>query len=167
MAVATHASLWRKSIITVLVAWLGASLLLDLIVMPGLYNAGMMGSSGFAMAGDMIFSVFNRVELLAGSIVLTGSLIWVAINNPHPLRQRPFMLAIAVTLLVIPLIYTYDLTPSMSALGVQLNLFETATVPEHMDQLHELYWGLEVLKLVAAGLLLSRFWKQSEVSLAQ
>lgn len=167
MAVATHASLWRKSIITVLVAWLGASLLLDLVVMPSLYGAGMMDSSGFALAGDMIFSIFNRVELLAGSVVLTGCLIWSAINSQRPLQQQSLTLATAALLLVIPLIYTYGLTPSMSALGLQLNLFETATVPEQMDQLHHAYWGLEFLKLSAAGLLLSRLWKNSDISLAQ
>jgi hypothetical protein len=166
MAVATHASLWRKSIIVVLVAWLGASLLLDLVVMPSLYGAGMMNSSGFAMAGDIIFSIFNRVELLAGSIVLTGCLTWSAINHSRPLRQQSFMLAIAALLLVIPLVYTYGLTPSMSALGIQLSVFDAATVPEQMDQLHQTYWGLEFLKLAAAGLLLSRFWKNSDISFA-
>ncbi len=167
MAVATHASLWRKSIIVVLVAWLGASLLLDFVIMPSLYGAGMMDSSGFAMAGDMIFSVFNRIELLAGSVVLTGCLIWSAINSPHPLKQQSVLLATAALLMAIPLVYTYGLTPNMSALGIQLNLFETATIPTQMDQLHHVYWGLELLKLTAAGLLLSHFWKKSGVALAR
>jgi hypothetical protein len=165
LAVATHASLWRKSIMVVLLAWLGASLVLDLIVMPSLYGAGMMDSAGFAMAGDMIFSAFNRVELLAGSLVLTGCMIWSTINGSRPLRQQPFMLVIAAVLLVIPLIYTYGLTPNMSALGLQLNLFEPAIVPEQMDQLHTLYWGLELLKLTAVALLLSRFWHAPQTSL--
>ncbi|MGF1600457.1 MAG: hypothetical protein ACFCU8_00320 [Thermosynechococcaceae cyanobacterium] len=167
MAVATHASLWRKIIMVVLVAWLAASLVLDLIVMPSLYSSGMMDSAGFVIAGDMIFSAFNRVELLAGSAVLTGCMIWSAISNAQPLQKQSFLLAIAAVLLVIPLIYTYSLTPNMSALGVQLNLFDPATVPDQMDQLHKLYWGLELCKLAAVGLLLSRLGKQPQPSLVR
>lgn len=167
MAVATYASFWRKGIIAVLVAWLGASLLLDLIVMPSLYSAGMMDSAGFAMAGDMIFSAFNRVELVAGALVLTGCLMWSAITVAHPMRQQSLVMLAAVLLLTIPLVYTYDLTPNMSALGVQLSLFDAAPVPDQMDRLHETYWGLEILKLMATGLLLNRLWKQPQASLVR
>jgi hypothetical protein len=49
----------------------------------------------------------------------------------------------------------------MSAIGMQLNLFETtAEVPSTMNLLHGGYWLLEVIKLVAGGTLLSWCWRQ-------
>ncbi len=59
-------------------------------------------------------------------------------------------------LLEIALIYTYLLTPQMSALGMNLTGdFLTgdlsAPLPQAMGYLHGLYWGLEVVKLLAAG----------------
>jgi len=143
--------------IVTLIAWVGASVLMDFIIMPGLYISGMMSDPGFATAGDMIFSVFNRVELVAGALVLSGALLWQAIA-PHRFSKQAIITA--SLLMVIPLLYTYGLTPQMSALGIQLSLFETVEVPETMDQLHYVYWSLEVLKLTVSGFLISRLWNR-------
>ena len=144
--------------VVTLIAWAGASILMDFIIMPGLYISGMMSDPGFATAGDMIFSVFNRVELVAGALVLSGTLLWQAIA---PQRLSKQAIAIASLLMVIPLVYTYSLTPQMSALGIQLSLFETVEVPETMNQLHYVYWSLEALKLVASSFLISRLWNRA------
>ncbi|WP_299490325.1 hypothetical protein [Acaryochloris sp. IP29b_bin.137] len=146
----------RTAIVVTLIAWISASALMDFVIMPGLYVSGMMSNSGFAAAGDMIFSMFNRVELAAGALVLTGTLLWWALTPGFPGRQSA--IALASVLFVIPFIYTYGLTPQMSGLGIQLSLFETAVVPESMDHLHYVYWSFEVLKLAAGGVLLSWLW---------
>jgi hypothetical protein len=160
---ASHPPTWQMMVVIPLVAWLSVSLFLDLVLMPGMYGAGMMREPGFAMAGDFIFSVFNRMELLAAATVLTGCLICQATRDRAGLWLQWSILGLAGLLLVIPLIYTYSLTPHMSELGVQLNIFEAAPeVPAGMNQLHGVYWGLESLKLCVGVFLLSRFWNQDQ-----
>ena len=131
--------------------WLSASLVLDWIIMPSLYFSGMMTQSGFATAGYTIFWNFNRVELLAAGLVLTGVL---ALCN----RQSEWhigAIALSALLLAVCLLDTYFLTPQMSAIGLQLNLFQTSTeVPENMNLLHGGYWMLEAAKLAAGGTIL-------------
>lgn len=157
-------SVAQTAIVVTLMAWIGASVLMDLIIMPGLYFSGMMSDPGFATAGDMIFSMFNRVELVAGALVLSGTLVWQAMAPQFSVSKAAILLA--TILLAIPFIYTYSLTPQMSGLGVQLSLFESAVVPDTMDQLHYLYWSFELLKLAASGVLLSWVWNQSQQNMA-
>ncbi|MBW4619712.1 MAG: hypothetical protein KME17_10190 [Cyanosarcina radialis HA8281-LM2] len=146
---------WQKAIVLILLFWLSSSLLLDLVIMPSLYATGMMAGDGFATAGYSIFWIFNRIELLCAGLVLTGLLIVHGTQNGIRLAEnRPTLLALF--LLGIALIYTYVFTPEMSALGMQLNLFEPASaMPAGMIQMHEGYWILEVCKLILGGTLLS------------
>jgi hypothetical protein len=50
----------------------------------------------------------------------------------------------------------------MSALGLELNWFEPATVPALMNQMHLEYWLLEAMKLGGIGLLLSQVYRTAE-----
>lgn len=147
-------SIWQTVVISILAFWLSSSLLLDLVIMPSLYAAGMMDQTGFATAGYSIFWVFNHIELFCASLALTGLLV---LRNNQALVGRKSNQAIVLSLLLIAIagIYTYVLAPEMSALGLQLNLFESvAEVPTAMDQLHQGYWVLELCKLVTSGALL-------------
>lgn len=145
---------WQIAVILTLGFWLSASIVLDLVIMPSLYLSGMMTQAGFATAGYAIFWNFNRIELLSAGIILTGVL---AMSKTHSWRGGTVILA--VLLLAVSLVNTYFLTPQMSAIGVQLNFFETATtIPAAMNMLHGGYWVLEAVKLLAAGTLLSRCW---------
>ena len=146
---------WQTIVTLILALWLGSSLILDLIVMPGLYVSGMMTQSGFAAAGAAIFGSFNRLELFCAATVLPGILVMSKGTDAADKRHRNAVILSALLLAVV-LLLTYGLTPQMSALGIQLNWFEpAATVPAGMNQLHEGYFGLEALKLAAAGWLLS------------
>ncbi|PLZ99498.1 hypothetical protein CEN50_07135 [Fischerella thermalis CCMEE 5268] len=137
--------------------WLSASLLLDWVIMPSLYVSGMITQASFATAGYVIFWNFNRIELLAAGLVLTCVL---ALNQTQS-NWRSGSLILSILLLAISLTTTYWLTPEMSAIAMQLNLFETtAEVPSNMNLLHGGYWLLEVIKLVAGGTLLSWCWRQ-------
>ena len=148
--------IWQTAIILTLGFWLSASLVLDWVIMPSLYLSGMMTQAGFATAGYTMFWNFNRIELLSAGLILTGVL---AMSKTHSWRVGTVVLA--VLLLAVSLIDTYFLTPQMSAIGVQLNLFETATtIPATMNLLHGGYWVLEAVKLLAAGTLLSRCWRE-------
>jgi hypothetical protein len=145
----------RSPILTALMLtlgfWLSASLVLDWIIMPSLYFSGMMTQSSFATAGYTIFWNFNRIELLAAGLVLTGVL---ALCN----RQSQWhigAIALSTLLLAVCLLDTYFLTPQMSAIGLQLNLFQASTeIPANMNLLHGGYWMLEAAKLAAGGTLL-------------
>jgi hypothetical protein len=122
--------------------------------MPSLYASGMMTQPGFASAGYLLFGSFNHVELLCGALVVTGVLIS---SKQHQPDRSNFVLAIA--LLSIALLSTYGLTPQMSALSLDLNLFESSTVvPSAMQPLHLSYWGLEIMKLLAGITLMRRFY---------
>jgi hypothetical protein len=148
--------IWQTAVILTLGFWLSASIILDWVIMPSLYFSGMMTQAGFATAGYAMFWNFNRIELLSAGLILTGVL---AMSKTHSWRVGTVVLA--VLLLAVSLIDTYFLTPQMSAIGVQLNLFETATtIPATMNLLHGGYWVLEAVKLLAAGTLLSRCWRE-------
>ncbi|MGH2413241.1 MAG: hypothetical protein ACRDEA_06040, partial [Microcystaceae cyanobacterium] len=65
-------------------------------------------------------------------------------------------------LLTITLVYTYILTPQMSALGMQLNQFESITsMPAAMISMHEGYWILEIIKFIAGVTLLRWCYRDS------
>ncbi|MBD2430071.1 MULTISPECIES: hypothetical protein [Fischerella] len=148
---------WQSIVMLTLGFWLSASLLLDWVIMPSLYVSGMITQASFATAGYVIFWNFNRIELLAAGLVLTGVL---ALNQTQS-KWWSGSLVLSILLLAISLTTTYWLTPEMSAIGMQLNLFETtAEVPGNMNLLHGGYWLLEVIKLVAGGTLLSWCWRQ-------
>jgi hypothetical protein len=128
--------------------------------MPGLYASGMMSQSGFATAGYLIFWIFNRIELLCAALVLTGVLVVKRTQNTLVSQSRN-AIGLAMILLTIALIFTYILTPQMSALGLNLEVFDpVASVPASMGLLHETYWILEVIKLIAGGTVLSFFYRE-------
>jgi hypothetical protein len=147
---------WQNVAMGSLGLWLGGSLVLDLVVMPTLWATGMMESSGFASASYSIFWIFNRVELLCAAAALSS--VWAIIEvSRATLDTKREMLASAVMLLLIALSYTFVLTPYMSGLGVDLDVFAmTKALPADMDRLHAIYWVLEASKLGIAGLLLSK-----------
>jgi hypothetical protein len=150
-------STWQSIVMLTLGFWLSASLLLDWVIMPSLYVSGMITQASFATAGYVIFWNFNRIELLAAGLVVTGVL---ALNKTQS-NWRSGSLLLSILLLAISLTTTYWLTPHMSAVGMQLDLFQTtAEVPANMNLLHGGYWLLEVVKLVAGGTLLSWCWRQ-------
>lgn len=152
---------WRMIVLSALAFWLSSSLILDLIIMPSLYAAGMMTQPGFASAGYSIFWIFNHVEVVCAALVLTGVLLLNNLSHAGNHWQVP----VAFGLLAIALIFTYGLAPEMSALGLQLDLFESTTkVPAGMNQMHSGYWLLEMLKLALSGALLGVIYRQSQTA---
>ena len=141
--------------------WLSASLVLDLLVIPGLLKTGMMNEAGFASASYLIFGTFNHVELLCAAVVLAGFLVFqygdrVVTNINHK------SVVIAGLLLIIALVYTYILIPQMSSMGMTLDTFEsTRTLPSSMMTMHITYWSLEVIKLLGATILLRNCYRNS------
>ncbi|MEC4819647.1 MAG: hypothetical protein SAK29_41210 [Scytonema sp. PMC 1069.18] len=149
--------IWQSVAILTLGFWLSASLILDWVIMPGLYFSGMMTQSTFASAGYVLFWNFNRVELLSAGVILTSIL---AVCNSQ-LKWCRGAILLSGLLLAIALIDTYLLTPQMSAIGLQLNLFEPVVeTPSTMNLLHGSYWILETVKLLVCGTLLSRYWQR-------
>jgi hypothetical protein len=145
---------WHTIGLATLAVWLSGSLLLDFVLMPTMYSAGMMTQLGFASAGYSLFWIFNHLELLGAALVLTSVLV---VRQTTELPR--WFLPAAGLLFAIALVYTYGLTPQMSALGLQLNWFETTEVPTAMNQLHGGYWLLELLKLGLGAALLSSSYR--------
>ncbi|MEY3297137.1 MAG: hypothetical protein RLZZ597_397 [Cyanobacteriota bacterium] len=159
---------WFGVVLFSLMFWFSASLFMDFLVMPGLFISGMMSQPDFGSAGYTLFWVFNRLELVCGALILTGLLVAHQSRTDHAvmdsgIRSR-WAIELGVGLLAIVLVLTYWLTPAMGALGVSLDVFETATLPAGMNQLHLLYFGLEALKLMACGLLLKLYFRDLQVS---
>lgn len=151
-------SKWRTIVLSALAFWLSGSLILDAVIMPSLYSAGMLTQPGFASAGYSVFWVFNHLEVLCAALILTGVLV---LKNTSSLMSR-WIVPAAFGLLLIALVYTYGLTPEMSALGMQLNWFEPASdVPTTMNQMHGSYWLLEIVKISVGGALLAACYKRS------
>ena len=150
------AAKWRTIGLATLATWLGGCFILDAVLMPTLYSAGMMTQPGFASAGYSLFWVFNHLELLCSALILTSLLVMR--NSGSPVAR--WTVPAALGLLVIALVDTYSLTPLMSALGLQLDLFAPATeLPTAMNRLHAGYWLLEVLKFVIGSALLTESWQ--------
>lgn len=147
---------WRTILLATLAFWLSGSLLLDVVIMPSMYATGMMNQPGFASAGYSIFWLFNHLEILCAALALTGVLV---LRNTICATISRWAIPMAFGLLVIALIYTYALTPEMSALGMQLNWFDHSEVSTAMNQMHGGYWLLEVLKFVVGTSLLSMGYK--------
>ena len=152
---------WQNLIIFTLGFWLSASIFLDWVIMPTLYVSGMMTQSNFASAGYLIFWNFNRVELLCASLVITGFFVLQKVQREIDASYNPTswwsggVIALAILLLGVSLVDTYFLTPQMSAIGMQLNLFETTSeIPSGMGLMHGIYWSLEGVKLLAGSLLI-------------
>lgn len=160
---AARSTRWVGAVLFALMFWFSSSLLMDFVIMPGLYLGGMMSQPDFGPAGYAMFWVFNRIELLCVGIVLTGLLVARQSRREQDvitsgLRSR-WSTEIAVGLLGITLVLTYAIAPAMGALGAFLDPFATTTaVPAAMDSMHGLYFSLEVLKLVGCGALLSLFY---------
>ena len=151
-------SSWHLFMIGTLALWLSSSFFLDFLVLPSLYWSGMMSQSEFATVGYALFGNFNRFEVLCGAIVLSGFL-WKQqlpkVEREAVLRNIP----LALTTVAIALTFTYVLTPQMSALGLNLQDGSEALIPSAMNQLHLMYWGLEIVKLSCLGLLLQRSFR--------
>jgi Domain of unknown function (DUF4149) len=146
-------SVWHRILSIVLIFWLSASLVLDFLVMPVLYQSGMMAESHFVLAGQALFGAFNRLELLLAAIVCVG--FWIKQQTPAIERESLFRnLPIAILLFTIALSYTYIVTPAMSGLGFMEEA--TGIVPEQMTTMHGLYWILETVKLGSLSVLFSR-----------
>ena len=144
---------WQAIVMVALIFWLSGSLIIDLVIMPSLFVSGMMTSPEFATAGNLMFWGFNRVELICSGLVATGLMVLSNLLGDFGKRSRTAIL-LSLVLLAIALIDTYGLTPQMSALGMQLNLFDTAEVPSSMNLLHEGYFALEAVKLAVGATLL-------------
>jgi hypothetical protein len=156
--VASRPVIWHKVLIFTLGFWISSSLFLDLVIMPSLYQAGMLDQPGFATAGYGLFGIFNRLELVCAALVMTSVFMQHYLGN----TRKPSHIVFSLLLLMASLTCTYFLTPQMSALGLQLNLFEPAVVPTTMNQLHVGYWLIEVFKLSVGGMLL--VWNVDQLS---
>ncbi len=150
---------WQTIVLLTLGLWLGASLILDWVIMPSLYVSGMMTQAGFTSAGYLIFWNFNRIELVAAAVVLTSVL---ALNRTAFVSKnwRRGAVILSGLMLAVALINAYFLTPQRCATGVQLNLFENAEVSTTMNSLHITYWLLEAIKLAVGGTLLGWCFRQ-------
>jgi hypothetical protein len=145
--------LWIFGLSLILALWIGATVLLDFIVMPSLADAGMMSSAQFIPFGFSLFHQFNGIELIAGSMMLSGAILLLAQTEiSHRIR---FGLT-STALFLIPFVYFYYLGPEMAGLGLASNLSEG--IPSSMNVMHYTYWGLDLLKLSCVGLYLSELW---------
>jgi hypothetical protein len=150
---------WTTLAMVVLGFWLSASFVIDLIILPSLSVAGMMTQNGFASAGYLLFGIFNHLELVCAAIVLCS---FVVFHRYHTLIHLPEhrSLLFAGVLLVITLIYTYFLTPNLSAMGLLAPVAASGMSGEMMSfQIG--YWFLEVVKGLIAFTLLRWCWRDA------
>ncbi len=146
---------WIFGMVVILASWIGASVLLDIVIMPEMATAGIMTSQDFIPAGFSLFQHFNSLELLTGSLLLASGLYLVA---QEQICHTSRLVMAAIALFVIPMIYFYQLGPQMAGLGFALDGNFTQTLTATMDTMHTAYWGLDCLKLVCAGVYLNELW---------
>ncbi|GAB4340170.1 MAG: hypothetical protein Fur0042_00620 [Cyanophyceae cyanobacterium] len=145
---------WLVIALTALGLWLGACLLLDLAILPSFYWTGMMATADFPQVGASIFGLFNRMELVMGSLVLT-SLLAAAYGGWLRGGVARTCGALAMVMLAVAALETYVLTPDMVSLSAQLVWpAPMEAVPVTMDRMHGLYFALDGLKVLAGMLLL-------------
>ncbi|MEM9089249.1 MAG: DUF4149 domain-containing protein [Cyanobacteria bacterium P01_F01_bin.53] len=152
---------WDALVLFTVTFWISSSAFVDFLLMPMMYETGMMNEANFATAGYSLFWLFNRVELLCAAAILSGLLALRQRRDQFDLiasgSQSRWAILLSGLLFVIALIYTYVLTPQMGALGIHLRDSSllggdlSEPVPQAMNTLHAVYWSLEAIKLVAAA----------------
>ncbi|MFK8182031.1 MAG: DUF4149 domain-containing protein [Phormidesmis sp.] len=163
----THPFDWNALVLAVVAFWFSSSAFLDFLLMPMMYETGMMNEPNFATAGYSIFWLFNRVELLCGAAILTGLLVIRQREQNREFSvidsglQSRWAMLLSSMLLAIAFTFTYFLTPQMSALGIHLSGVASEPVPNAMGHMHLLYWGLEAIKLFAAGWLIQLCYRDT------
>lgn len=162
---------WQTLITFTLGFWLSASIFLDWVIMPSLYVSGMMSQDNFASAGYLMFWNFNRLELLCAALVVTGFFVLQKVQTDTDVNYNSNSwlgrgaIFLAIVMLAVSLIDTYFLTPQMSAIGMQLNLFEaTSGIPAGMGLMHSIYWLLDVIKLLVGSLLIAVCWRRQSLN---
>jgi Domain of unknown function (DUF4149) len=167
---------WLTALAAVVGFWLSATVLLDFTIMPSMYFSGMMNTPNFGAVGYMLFSMFNRIELLCAGVALSAGL-WFLASSRYSERQKIEVGFSAVMLLAIALCYTFILTPQMGGLSVDLHSIDglsalnggledlqmhstLSTVPAGMNQMHVIYWVLEAVKITALASLLGFAYRQ-------
>lgn len=161
-------SKWHNAVLLATVFWFSSSLLVDFLIMPGMFISGMMTQPEFATTGYTLFWLFNRVELVCGAVILTGLLILRYQRSSYSvvisgIRSR-WSLTLGVSLLTIALTYTYLLTPAMGGLGISLDVFKDPQIATDMSFLHGSYWTLELLKLAASAMLIRLSYSDFQLS---
>jgi hypothetical protein len=146
---------WSGIVMFTLGFWLSASLVLDLVIVPGLFVSGMMNQSEFASSGYVIFGLFNRLELICAAVVLCGFLVMRRQHSLSYQQEIPSLLLSAI-LLIITLVFTYYLTPELSGWSLlSLNLWDGGrAMPPVMISMQIIYWVLEAIKLLTGVTLL-------------
>ena len=167
---AANPTRWVGAVLFALMFWFSSSLLMDFVIMPGLFVGGMMSQPDFGLAGYAMFWVFNRLELLCAAVIVTGLLVARQARTQKPVMASGLLsrwaIELGLGLLALTLVLTYAITPAMGALGAALDPFAaTVEVPAAMGTMHGLYFGLEVLKLLGCGALLSLLY--SDLSRAE
>lgn len=155
---------WQAIITLILALWFGGSLMLDFVLMPGMYSLGMMSQPDFPTMGYSAFERFNHLELLFGGLALTGVLVLNRQDHFFGAQTRKAII-LSTLLLGIAIAYTYFFTPQMSALGMSLTPLDPLTeFSPLMETMQQGYWVLEVLKLASAWVLLRLCHRQMQVS---
>jgi hypothetical protein len=154
----TSAKRWQNVAICSLGFWLSGSLILDLVIMPTLWVTGMMESNGFASASYSIFWIFNRVELLCAAAIISS--IWALSKMVRSSVDTKQLLAGSLMLMAIALSFTFVITPYMSGLGLDVDVFApTQPLPVEMDILHSIYWVLEASKLGIVSMMMAQCYR--------
>jgi hypothetical protein len=149
----------HRAIGFVLALWWGGTALLDFVVMPTLYVAGMMDSTSFASAGSLLFLTVNQLEMLLGAIVFAA----VLAHRHEPqveAHQSLGGLGLPLVMLAIVMLDRYVLTPQMAGMGIQLEWLAGTPMSNEMMVIHLGYWALEGTKLLAGAVLLNRCFRQ-------
>ena len=152
---------WSAIILFSLGFWLSGSVVLDFILIPSLSVSGMMNGTDFASAGFLIFGIFNHIEIVCASLILTGTLIFYFQGYLTEDRKLIHVL-FASFLLLISLAYTYMFIPNLTAWGLLTNQYTgEAGMPSTMMFWQGGYWLLEITKFAIAGILLSWNYRSS------
>ena len=152
---------WSAIILFSLGFWLSGSFVLDFILIPCLSISGMMAGSDFPSAAFLIFGIFNHIEIVCASLVLTGTLIFYTKGYFTAERQWSNIL-FAIALLFIAFAYTYLFIPNLTAWGLLFNPAGGQTaMPSAMMYWQGGYWLLEVIKFTIAGVLLNWHYRSS------
>jgi hypothetical protein len=152
---------WSAIILFSLGFWLSGSFVLDFILIPSLSVAGMMGGADFPSIGFLIFGIFNHIEIVCASLILTATLIFY-FQGYFTTERKNVHVILASILLLIALVYTYIFIPNLTAWGLLFNQYSSeATMPTAMMFWHGGYWLLEISKLAIAGTLLRWHYRNS------
>jgi uncharacterized membrane protein len=141
------------------IVWLGGLIVIDFVETPAKFRTPEINRNQAVAVGRQVFAAFNRVEVIAGALLLATSVLLARLTGAAPFGL-PSLIVLVGLMWVVALAQNFWIRPRMSALSSALDLVNRATEDTRYGELrglHVVYVALDLSK-IALGLIVLALW---------